>query len=104
MSKYTINDVAGIIDIDQTPSVIAAVEDYLNNGTIPPYDPCMSCEPQHIRKLIGSIQAAQKAGVWPPKKVTQPERDVAKDMAVAGVIGEGEVEKARAGSKPKESK
>lgn len=68
MSKYTINDVSHIIPVDQTASTIAAVEKYLNEGVIPPYDPCQSCEPNHIRKLISLIQVAERNGLFPPKR------------------------------------
>lgn len=68
MNKYTIADVANIIPVEQTAATITAIEDYLNNGTIPPYDPCQSCEPNHIRKLISLIQVAERNGLFPPKK------------------------------------
>lgn len=66
--SYTINDVAHIIDTHQTAAVIEAIEDYLNKGTIPPFDPCLSCEPNYIRQLIAKIQTAEATGEWPPKK------------------------------------
>lgn len=68
MSKYTINDVSHIIPVDQTASTIAAVEKYLNEGVIPPSDPCITCEPNHIRKLISLIQIAERNGLFPPKR------------------------------------
>lgn len=72
MSKYTIEDVKTIIPVEQTQSVKEAIEDYLNNGTIPPFDPCLECEPNHIRKLIATIQVAERHGLWPPHR-TEPE-------------------------------
>ena len=67
MANYTINDVAHIIDPNQTGTVIYLVERYLNEDIIPAYDPCSSCEPNHARKLIGAIQLAEAQGTWPPK-------------------------------------
>lgn len=106
MSKYTINDVAEIIPVEQTANVVAAIEDYLNNGVIPPPDPCMSCEPNHIRKLISTIQVAERHGLFPPKKVAAPEvvhstraKKKAKEHTSnyeAGDIPEEEVEEAKA--------
>lgn len=68
MSKYTIEDVAHIIPVAQTATTIEAVEEYLNNGTIPAFDPCLSCEPNHVRKLISLIQVAERNGLWPPSR------------------------------------
>lgn len=104
---YTIQDVAHIIDPHQTAAVTAAIEDYLNEGTIPPFDPCLSCEPNYIRKLISKIQAAETAGTWPPKTKTkakpkpkpEPERtegEVVTDGYVAGVMSLEEIEDIKA--------
>lgn len=68
MSKYTIADVGHIIPVEQTATTIEAVEAYLNKGTIPDFDPCLSCEPNHVRKLISLIQVAERNGLWPPKR------------------------------------
>lgn len=68
MSKYTIADAKTIIPQDLTPSQIQGVENYLNNGVIPPADPCGSCEPNFIRKLISTIQVAERNGLWPPAR------------------------------------
>lgn len=69
MSKYTIEDVSNIIPVEQSATTTAAIEAYLNEGVIPPYDPCTSCEPNHIRKLISLIQTAERTGLFPPKRV-----------------------------------
>lgn len=101
MPKYTIEDVAHIIDPVQTGSVIAGVEAYLNDGTIPEFDPCFSCEPNHIRKLIAQIQAAETQGLWPPKKA---DADVAIEGGyVAGNISKEELDahKAKTSTKGK---
>ena len=93
MSKYTINDVSHIIPVEQTKTVTIAVEEYLNSGTIPDYDPCFSCEPNHIRKLISLIQVAERNGLWPPARteVKPKPRAKAKDKApeVTEPSGEG---------------
>lgn len=68
MSKYTINDVSHIIPVEQTAITIEAVEKYLNEGVIPPYDPCLECEPSHIRKLISLIQIAERNGLLHPNR------------------------------------
>lgn len=93
MSKYTIGNVAHIIDPYQTASVCLAIEDYLNNGVIPPFDPCLSCEPNYIRTLIAKIQAAEAAGLWPPKEPV----DLDEGGYTAGVIPEDEVTKPKRG-------
>lgn len=103
MTTYTINDVAHIIPVDQTPTATAAIENYINNGVVPPYDPCLSCEPNHIRKLISLIQVAERNGLWPPKRETvkkpattrKPKAAKVKDEPhtyVAGEISEAELE------------
>lgn len=76
MSKYTIEDVGHIIPVEQTKTVKEAIERYLNEGTVPPADPCMSCEPNHIRKLISLIQVAERNGLFPPKREEQETKDV----------------------------
>lgn len=76
MSKYTINDVSHIIPVEQTGSTIAAIERYLNEGVIPPLDPCITCEPNHIRKLISLIQIAERNGLHPPKRESTEEARV----------------------------
>lgn len=68
MSKYTIADAKTIIPQDLTPNQIQGVEAYLNYGIIPPADPCGSCEPNFIRKLISTIQVAERNGLWPPAR------------------------------------
>lgn len=60
---YTIEDVKHIIDQEVTPAQAEAIENFLNFGVVPPADPCQSCEPNFLRKLIGKIQAAQRRGV-----------------------------------------
>lgn len=64
MTKYTIDDVRHIIPEPLTGNQIKGVETYLNTGKIPPEDPCISCEPATIRKLISRIQVAVKNGEW----------------------------------------
>lgn len=68
MSKYTIADAKFIIPQDLTPNQIQGVENYLNNGVIPPADPCGSCDPNFIRKLISTIQVAERNDLWPPAR------------------------------------
>lgn len=68
MSKYTIADAKTIIPQDLTPNQIQGVEAYLNDGIIPPADPCGSCDPAFIRKLISTIQVAERNGLWPPHR------------------------------------
>ena len=66
MSKYTEEDVTSYFDTPLTPSQVAGVLTYLNEGKIPPADPCLSCEPNYIRKLISAVQAEErKNGVFP---------------------------------------
>lgn len=76
MSKYTIKDVANIVPQDLTPGQIAGVEAYLNEGVIPPVDPCRECEPNFIRKLISLIQVAERNGYFPPKRESSEEARV----------------------------
>lgn len=96
MSKYTIDDVSNIIPVPQTATVTKAIEDYLNNGVIPDFDPCLSCEPNHTRKLISLIQVAERAGLWPPKRSAKPKAntktdgELAADGYVAGIISKEE--------------
>lgn len=68
MSKYTIEDVSHLIPVEQTRSTVVAIERYLNEGIVPPADPCLSCEPNHIRKLISLIQVGERHGLFPPKR------------------------------------
>ena len=88
MSKYTINDVSHIIPVEQTKTVTIAVEEYLNSGTIPDYDPCFSCEPNHIRKLISLIQVAERNGLWPPARTEVEPKPRAKEKAKAPEVTE----------------
>lgn len=111
MSKYTINDVSHIIPVDQTATTITAVEKYLNEGVIPPLDPCITCEPNHIRKLISLIQVAERNGLWPPARTevktepkprakakpktpepTEPSGELSEGGYVAGIISKEELE------------
>lgn len=97
MSKFTIADVGHIVPQDLTPRQIQGVEDYLNLGTIPPADPCGSCEPNFIRKLISLIQVAERNGLWPPKReVTVPATTTKRKAKsepdyVAGTISDEEI-------------
>ena len=111
MSKYTIADAKFIIPQDLTPNQIQGVENYLNNGVIPPADPCGSCDPNYIRKLISTIQVAERNGLWPPARaevkakpkprakakakapeVTEPSGEWAEGGYVAGIISKDELE------------
>lgn len=76
MSKYTIKDVANIVPDNLTTAQRKAVEDYLNKGTIPAPDPCQNCDPNFIRKLIGLIETAKRAGLFPPKRESPEEARV----------------------------
>lgn len=86
MSKYTINDVANIIPAEQTRTTTVAVEEYLNNGTIPDYDPCLSCEPNHIRKLISLIQVAERSGLWPPARTEEKPKPKTEKVKEGGKV------------------
>lgn len=111
MSKYTIADAKFIIPQDLTPNQIQGVENYLNNGVIPPADPCGSCDPNFIRKLISTIQVAERNGLWPPareevkakpkprakakaktEEVDEPTEAWAEGGYVAGIISKDELE------------
>lgn len=95
---YTINDVAHIIDPHQTASVVSAIEDYLNKGTIPAFDPCLSCEPNYTRQLIAQIQQAEGRGEWPVKKTAakaKAKRSEAENLEggyTAGIMSMDEIE------------
>ncbi len=68
---YTIEDVRHLIPEALTPSQERGIEAYLNEGVIPEADPCLSCEPNLIRKYISRVQVAQRTGTWPPKKTVE---------------------------------
>ena len=68
MTKYTIEDVAHLIPVEQTETVKVAVERYLNEGVIPPEDGCLSCEPAHARKLISTIEVGKRHGLFPKQE------------------------------------
>lgn len=97
---YTINDVAHIIDPHQTASVVSAIEDYLNKGTIPAFDPCLSCEPNYTRQLIAQIQQAEGRGEWPIKKTAAKakpkpklsEGEILEGGYTAGIMSMDEIE------------
>lgn len=95
---YTINDVAHIIDPHQTASVVSAIEDYLNKGTIPAFDPCLSCEPNYTRQLIAQIQQAEGRGEWPVKKAAakaKPKRSEGENLEggyTAGIMSKDELD------------
>lgn len=94
MTKLTIQDVSTIIPVEQTPSVVEAVEAYLNEGTIPPYDPCQNCEPNHIRKLISLLQVAERNGlVKTDRSITHEDTpDLAEDSYTAGIMSREEAD------------
>lgn len=71
MSKYTIKDVSTIVPENLTSSQVEAIELYLNEGVIPEADPCMSCEPNYIRKLISLIQVGERNGLFPPQRAAE---------------------------------
>lgn len=97
---YTINDVRHIIPSNLPASTINAVEKYLNTGVIPPADPCQSCEPNHVRKLISLIQVAEKNGLFPPKREAKP---LVLDESTPDTAGEP-VDSGEAEEKPKARK
>ena len=67
MSKtYTVDDVRHLIPETLTAKQASGIEAYLNEGAVPPADPCTSCDPNVIRKYINRIQKAEAAGTWPP--------------------------------------
>lgn len=95
MSKYTIKDVANIVPENLTPKQTQAIEDYLNNGTVPEPDPCISCDANFIRRLISLIQTAERTGMLPPKREEEsqaPEQDWAEGGYVAGNISKEELD------------
>lgn len=111
MSKYTIADAKTIIPQDLTPNQVQGVEAYLNDGIIPPADPCGSCDPNFIRKLISTIQVAERNGLWPPAREevktkpkprakakpktpepTEPSGELSEGGYVAGIISKEELE------------
>lgn len=66
MSNYTSEDVTSYFSQPLTPNQINGVLAYLNEGKVPPADPCLSCEPNTIRKLIGKVQRVERErGVFP---------------------------------------
>lgn len=72
MSNYTTEDVTSYFDTPLTPSQVAGVLTYLNEGKVPPADPCLSCEPNYIRKLISAVQAEErKNGSFPRVQATK---------------------------------
>lgn len=66
-NTYTFEDVQYLFHEELTPAQEAGVVTYINTGKIPPADPCLSCEPNVVRRYIGRVQAAERAGTWPPK-------------------------------------
>ena len=52
----TIEEVRDIIGEPLTPNQEYALMDYVANGTIPPADPCLSCDPTVIRKYISKLR------------------------------------------------
>lgn len=67
--KYTFEDLAHLFPEPLTERQEAALLDYANNGTIPAADPCVSCEPNLIRKYINRIQRAEESGEFPARRV-----------------------------------
>ena len=70
--KYTLKDLEGILPQDLTETQRVAVEAYINDGIIPPADPCLACEPNVIRRLISTVQVAERNGLFPPKTKAKP--------------------------------
>lgn len=60
MPQYTQEDVTSFFDKPLTPGQIDGVLTYLNRGIIPPADPCLSCEPNTVRKLISAVQKEER--------------------------------------------
>lgn len=58
MSNLTLEDIRHIIPEALTKAQEDGVNAYLKDGTIPPADPCQSCEPNVIRSLIARIIAS----------------------------------------------
>lgn len=58
-TPYTREDVFAFFDEPLTPKQADGVVRYLNEGVIPPADPCQGCEPNKIRKLINAAQREQ---------------------------------------------
>lgn len=67
-NKYTYEDVEYLIPEPTTPEVQAAIVRYINEGFVPPADPCLSCTPNLIRRYISRIQVAERDGTWPLKQ------------------------------------
>ena len=60
MSEYTEEDVKSYFHQPLTPTQVAGVLAYLNEGKIPAADPCLSCEPNLVRRLIGEVQRERR--------------------------------------------
>lgn len=84
MSQYTFEDLQYLFPEVLTPAQESAVVLYANEGVIPPADPCLSCEPNLIRRYISRVQVAERDGTLRkikrknevPATVTKP--DIAK--------------------------
>ena len=59
---YTVKDIEHILPGPFTLGQREAIEAYLNEGTIPPYDPCTSCEPAEIRRMVGVLKRVAARG------------------------------------------
>lgn len=67
-APLTLDNVRHIIPEAVTPSQESAINAYLAQGTIPSADPCISCEPNVIRKYISRLQKAERDGTLVEKK------------------------------------
>ena len=58
----TFEEVAHLFPEALTPGQKEGITRYLNEGVVPPADPCLSCDPNLIRKYIARVQTEEKAG------------------------------------------
>lgn len=108
MSNYTTEDVTSYFDTPLTPSQVAGVLTYLNEGKVPPADPCLSCEPNYIRKLISAVQAEErKNGAFPrvqTTKVLELKNEFVPASEDRPVVSENSTDPEEAEPKPKSRK
>lgn len=80
---YTVDDVRYLIPEALTGGQARGIEAYLNEGVVPPADPCLSCEPNLVRRYINRIQKAEADGTWPPVGRIDGELNAPEPEAVA---------------------
>lgn len=74
MTKLKIEDLMGTVLPDSlTSAQLIGVGNYLKDGTIPPADPCIECEPNYIRKLISAIQVHERSLPQPASETKSAE-------------------------------